>query len=125
MRMKNGNYGGVEIPKVEFGYWAGTIRRWSNEGLPIEYSLPDNYPDSMAIMGNMNIYSVEEIERLSENCTISIKEKLADLNVQPLFGLDQYLTKFPVDYSPMLPKKTIEQKYLNQQILNQIYNGAR
>ena len=55
-------------------------------------------------------YSEEEIESLSEFCTISIKEKLADFNVQPVFELDQYLTKFPVDYSPMLPKKTIEEK---------------
>ncbi len=35
MRMQNGDYSNVEIPKVEFGYWAGTIRRWFNEGLPV------------------------------------------------------------------------------------------
>ena len=27
---------------------------------------------------------------------------------QPVFGLDQYLTKFPVDYSPMFAHETIE-----------------
>jgi uroporphyrinogen decarboxylase len=36
-------------------------------------------------------------------------EKAGDLNVQPVFGLDQYLTKFPVDYSPRFPRKVLEQ----------------
>lgn len=30
MRMENGKYNGASIPKVELGYWAGTIRRWIN-----------------------------------------------------------------------------------------------
>ena len=61
MRMESENYEGVEIPKVEFGYWAETIRHWSKEGLPITDPIPDNYLDGMAIMGNENIYSKEEI----------------------------------------------------------------
>lgn len=109
MRMENGNYEEVEIPKVELGYWAGTIRRWFREGLPMKNPIPDNYLDGMAIMSNKSIYSEEEIEKFSEYCTLSIKEKLTDRNVQPVFNLDQYLTKFPVDYSPMLPKKTIKE----------------
>ena len=32
MKMPGGDYSGVEIPAVELGYWAGTVRRWSNEG---------------------------------------------------------------------------------------------
>ena len=35
MRMESDDYDNVEIPKVEFGYWAGTIRRWFKEGLPV------------------------------------------------------------------------------------------
>ncbi len=94
MRMDDGNYQDVDIPKVEFGYWAGTIRRWLNEGLEERQEVPDNISDGIAIMANKNIY-----EKM---------EKLGDKNVQPVFGLDQYLTKFPVDYSPRLEEKVIK-----------------
>jgi uroporphyrinogen decarboxylase len=94
MRMQNGDYGNVEIPKVEFGYWAGTIRRWFNEGLPVVKFISDNISNGIAIMANKNIYSK--------------MEKTGDVNVQPIFSLDQYLTKFPVDYSPMFAIDVIE-----------------
>ena len=94
MRMKNGDYSGVEIPKVEFGYWAGTIRRWFEQGLPQVEPVPDKISDGIAIMANKNIYSQ--------------MEKAGDVNVQPVFGLDQYLTKFPVDYSPMFEVEVID-----------------
>jgi len=94
MRMQDGNYSGVQIPKVEFGYWAGTIRRWFEQGLPCADPVPESISDGIAIMANKNIYSK--------------MEKAGDVNVQPVFGLDQYLTKFPVDYSPMFAHETIE-----------------
>lgn len=94
MRMDNGDYSGVEIPKVEFGYWAGTVRRWGTEGLKITEPVPEKISDGIAVMANKNIYS-----RM---------EKAGDVNVQPVFGLDQYLTKFPVDYSPMFATEVIE-----------------
>lgn len=94
MRMKDGDYSGVQIPKVEFGYWAGTIRRWFNEGLPCIKPVPDSISDGVAIMANRNVYSE--------------MEKAGDVNVQPVFGLDQYLTKFPLDYSPMFAHETVE-----------------
>ena len=93
MRMQDGDYSGVEIPKVEFGYWAGTIRRWFKEGLPKVAPVPDNISDGIAIMANKNIYGE--------------MEKAGDVNVQPVFNLDQHLTKFPVDYSPMFKKEII------------------
>src|SRR5450830_435472 len=99
MRMKNNDYSGVEIPKAEFGYWAGTIRRWFKEGLPLVSPVPDNYSDGIAIMANKNIYGE--------------MEKAGDVNVQPVFGLDQYLTKFPIDYSPMFKKEVISQDDIN------------
>ncbi|MCX6347360.1 MAG: hypothetical protein NTZ89_05425 [Actinobacteria bacterium] len=99
MRMKNNDYSGVEIPKAEFGYWAGTIRRWFKEGLPLVSPVPDNYSDGIAIMANKNIYGE--------------MEKAGDVNVQPVFGLDQYLTKFPIDYSPMFKKEIISQDDIN------------
>ncbi len=95
MRMSGGDYDGVEIPVVEFGYWAGTIRRWSNEGLNIVSPVPEDISDGIAIMANRNIYAD--------------MEKAGDLNVGPVFGLDQYLTKFPVDYSPGFEKEVIDE----------------
>lgn len=94
MRIKGGNYAEVEIPKVEFGYWAGTVRRWFNEGLSVIEPVPENISDGIAIMANKNIYSQ--------------MEKAGDINVQPVFGLDQYLTKFPVDYSPMFAQRIVD-----------------
>ncbi|MFC2159157.1 uroporphyrinogen decarboxylase family protein [Actinomycetota bacterium] len=94
MRMSGGDYGGVELPKVEFGYWAGTVRRWSNEGLNIVSPVPEDISDGIAIMANRNIYAD--------------MEKAGDLNVGPVFGLDQYLTKFPVDYSPGFERQVLD-----------------
>ena len=95
MRMEPGQTSGsIEVPKVEFGYWAGTIRRWFDEGLPQQAAIPADIPDGVAIMANRNIYLG--------------MEKAGDVNVQPVFGLDQYLTKFPVDYSPRFKQEILE-----------------
>ncbi|MCL5071072.1 MAG: hypothetical protein M1308_09270 [Actinobacteria bacterium] len=93
MTMNDGNYISVEIPKVELGYWADVIRRWGKEGLKILSNIPNDISDGATIMANKNIHSK--------------MEKSGDLNVQPVFGLDQYLTKFPVDYSPMFKNEVI------------------
>ncbi|MGM0365964.1 MAG: uroporphyrinogen decarboxylase family protein, partial [Actinomycetota bacterium] len=53
-----------------------------------------NIADGIAVMANRNIYQD--------------MEKAGDLNVAPVFGLDPYLTKFPVDYSPRYPEEVIE-----------------
>ena len=96
MRMEPGrHWPGVQVPKVEFGYWAGVLRRWFREGLEEREPVPPDIPDGEAVMANRNV-------------SASGMEKAGDLNVQPVFGLDQYLTKFPVDYSPMFPKKVLE-----------------
>jgi len=96
MRMEPGRHSpGVLVPKVEFGYWAGVLRRWFREGLEEREPVPSDIPDGEAVMANRNISS-------------SGMEKAGDLNVQPVFGLDQYLTKFPVDYSPRFPRKVLE-----------------
>lgn len=94
MCMEDASYTGVEVPRVEFGYWAGTIRRWAKEGLNIVEPVPDDISDGIAIMANRNIYAD--------------MEKAGDVNVGPVFSLDQYLTKFPVDYSPGFEKEVIE-----------------
>jgi hypothetical protein len=94
MLMNGDNYSGVEIPKVELGYWAGTIRNWENEGLNIVNPIPENISDGIAIMANRNIYAK--------------MEKEGDLNVGPIFGMDQYLTKFPIDYSPRFKEEVLD-----------------
>jgi uroporphyrinogen decarboxylase len=95
MRMEPGVYDdSVQVPKVEFGYWAGTIRTWFSQGLEMVEPVPEDYSDGIAVMANRNIG--KELE------------KSGDRNVQPVFGLDQFLTKFPVDYSPMFREETIE-----------------
>lgn len=94
MRMEDTGFDGVKVPKVEMGYWAGTIRRWFNEGLEKVQPVSDDIDDGVAIMGNKNIAAE--------------MEKAGDVNVQPVFGLDQFLTKFPVDYSPRFKKEVIE-----------------
>jgi uroporphyrinogen decarboxylase len=57
--------------------------------------IPEDIPDGVAVMANNNISSG--------------MEKEGDANVQPVFDLDQYLTKFPVDYSPMFASETFEE----------------
>lgn len=94
MRMEDGYNSGVQVPKVEMGYWAGTIRRWFGEGLPAVQPVPADIDDGVAVMGNKNISAD--------------MEKAGDVNVQPIFGLDQFLTKFPVDYSPRFKHQVIE-----------------
>jgi len=94
MRMEKGDYSNVEVPRVEMGYWAGAVRRWFKQGLPVISQVPADISDGVAIMANRNIYAK--------------MEKEGDVNVQPVFGLDQFLTKFPVDYSPMFKKEIIE-----------------
>jgi len=95
MSMEKGCCGDVEVPRVEFGYWAGTIRRWFDDGLSRTSPLDESIPDGTAVMANRNIYGE--------------MEKTGDMNVRPVFGLDQYLTKFPVDYSPMFSEEVMEE----------------
>ena len=86
--------GRPQVPKVEFGYWAGTVRRWLGEGLKEISPIPESIPDGEAVMANKNIFG-----RM---------EKAGDVNVQPVFGLDWYLTKFPCDYSPRFKTEILE-----------------
>jgi hypothetical protein len=110
MRMEDYKYGkNIKVPKVEFGYWSQTVRRWIKEGLPVKKPIPENYLDGTPIMANKNIYPEEDIKKFagSSSC-MSMMEKLEDYNIQPIFGLDSYLTKFPTDYSPMFENEIIE-----------------
>ncbi len=39
-------------PLWEFGYWAGTVRRWYAEGLPYEYGIPDWLAPGQGVRGS-------------------------------------------------------------------------
>lgn len=100
MRMNCSDYNNVAIPKVEFGYWAGTIRNWFSEGLTKKAEIPEKINDGSQIMGCKNIY----LEM----------EDLGDVNVSSYCNLDSNLSKFPANYSPMFKKTIIkkDEKYI-------------
>jgi len=81
--------------KTEFGFWAGTLKKWLNEGLPKTADTP--YINALD----------GKIVRASED--IPESGELTDKNVINYFNLDSYLVKFPFDLSPMLPTKIIEE----------------
>jgi len=109
MDIEKGYNGSIKVPKVEWGYWSDTIRRWIREGMPVREPIPTHYLEGTPIMANKNIYSKKEIEAFaSTSSCMSMIEKMEDENVQPIFGLDYYLTKFPTDYSPMFENEILE-----------------
>ncbi len=81
--------------KAEFGYWAGTIKTWFDQGLPRLYDIEENVLDGELIRGTAPLYpgNYEQIDR----------------NVLPYFNLDSYLVKFPFDISPGLRSKIIKE----------------
>ncbi len=83
------------VPKTEFAYWAGAIRNWFEEGLPVVQEIDQDIQDSEPIRGSISIDKSAE--------------KLSDKNVSVFFSLDSYLEKFPFDFSPMLEKETISE----------------
>jgi len=82
--------------KVEFGYWAGTIRNWLKQGLPVVKNIPAEISGEEIIRGS----SVS----LSDNT-----DEATDKNVTSYFNLDSYLVKFPFDISPMLKTEVLEE----------------
>jgi len=89
--------------KTEFGYWAGAIRRWFAEGLPARVPLPSAALGGDLVRGSLALGSEGETE------TRAGSAELVDRNVMPLLGLDSYLAKFPIDFSPRLTKRIVEE----------------
>jgi uroporphyrinogen decarboxylase len=85
----------AENLKAEFGYWAGAVRRWQKEGLPVREEIPEGVPDGDLVRGEVPIWEGAG--------------GLVDRNVMPCLGLESYLAKFPLDLSPMLPAEVIEE----------------
>jgi uroporphyrinogen decarboxylase len=84
----------AENMKVEYGYWAGTIRKWLHSGLPALEDVSESLTDGDLIYASAPLSS-------------AYTEKI-DRNVSSYFHLDFNALKFPIDMSPMLEKKTIE-----------------
>ena len=42
--------------KIEYGYWAGTIKRWAKEGLPIVKPLPSSIQDGDSVMSGKELF---------------------------------------------------------------------
>jgi uroporphyrinogen decarboxylase len=89
--------------KTEFGYWAGTIRRWLGEGLPKKGEVPRSALDGDLVRGSVPFGFESSI--VSKAGTT----ELVDVNVRPFFDLDSYLAKFPIDFSPRCPRRIIEE----------------
>lgn len=81
--------------KTEFGYWAGSVRRWFEEGLLRREGIPDYRLDGDLVRGG---------EPISPD-----SDELVDKNVMPELMLDSYLAKFPVDLSPPLKPELLEE----------------
>jgi uroporphyrinogen decarboxylase len=86
---------GAPNMKAEFGYWAGGIRKWFNEGLPKVMDIPENVLDGDLVRGSSPISSDSG--------------ELVDKNVMTSLELDSYLAKFPFDISPLLETETLEE----------------
>jgi hypothetical protein len=86
---------GVRAPKAEFGYWTTTLKRFLREGLPVVEPLPPDLPDNGTVSGAENVWPGDGV--------------VCDRNVRACLGLDPYPSKFPIDVSPRLPEKVLEE----------------
>lgn len=90
-------------PKAEFGYWAGAVRRWLKEGLPCRAPVPSGALDGDLVRGSVPFGF--ESALVSKTGT----SELVDGNVMPALGLDSSLAKFPIDFSPRLPRRILQE----------------
>lgn len=93
---------GAPCLKAEFGYWAGTIRRWRAEGLPLAADILEGALDGDLVRGSTPFGT-----EASTTGKAGTREQ-ADTGVMRCFGLDSYLAKFPFDLSPNLPSRVLE-----------------
>lgn len=86
---------GVRAPKTEYGYWTTALKRFIREGLPVAEPLPEGLPDNGTISG---------AEPIGREAKVTV-----DRNVRACLGLDPYPSKFPLDWSPRLPERVLEE----------------
>jgi uroporphyrinogen-III decarboxylase len=85
----------VPTVKAEFGYWTTTIKRFIREGMPVVEELPEGLSDNGVISGAKKVDPASSI--------------VMDNNVRNACGLEYYISKFPLNFSPLLQEKTIEE----------------
>ncbi len=95
---------GAPAPKAEFGYWAGAVRRWLRRGPSLRArSCPT--PRWTATRSAAPCPSASRAHCVSKSGT----SELVDGNVMPALGLESHLAKFPIDFSPRLPRRVVEE----------------
>ena len=74
----------------EFGYWAGTVRRWYREGLPEVKGIPEDAVDGMAVYG--------------ESAGVRIGRHTAG-DVHDYFKMDPAIVRVPVCCLPFVVRR--------------------
>ena len=79
----------------EFGYWAGTLRRWYKEGLPEVKGIPEEFADGLGIYG--------------ESAGVRLGRYPAD-DAHNYFRMDPYIVRVPLNLGayPPFEEKVIE-----------------
>jgi len=82
----------------EFGYWAGTLRRWYREGLPRRHGVSEELGDSAAVGG--------------EALGIDLRKPHQGLDVNETLGFDEFMRRIPVNncYEPPFETRIIEDR---------------
>jgi len=86
---------GVPTIKAEYGYWTTTIKRFIREGMPVIEELPKGISDNGVISGAKKVDPESSI--------------IVENNVRNACGLEYYISKFPLNFSPLLEVKTVEE----------------
>jgi uroporphyrinogen decarboxylase len=81
--------------KVEYGYWAGTLRKWSGQGLTLQREVPESLLDGELIYAAAPVSAADQPR--------------VDHSVGPAFGMDFHASKLSPDLSPRLEKKIVEE----------------
>ncbi len=83
----------VPTIKAEYGYWTTTMKRFIREGMPVVEDLPENISDNGVVSGAKKVDPESSI--------------IEDGNIRNACGLEYYISKFPLNFSPLLKEKTI------------------
>ncbi|MHB1160337.1 MAG: uroporphyrinogen decarboxylase family protein [Chloroflexota bacterium] len=83
------------VPLWEFGYWAGTVRRWYGEGLQRKVGFPDSVPYGLSVRGEGNPWS---------------EERDFAHDIHDLFGFDKGIRRIPLNnyVCPVFPVEVLE-----------------
>lgn len=76
----------VRTLKWEFGYWAGTLRRWYDEGLPDDHRIPDSCLTGEGIAGPGLAWYAERVREEDVLRTCGLDEGMERVPVELLFA---------------------------------------